>query len=160
MSLEAFLAAYEPALRAAHAADRERYAFPEDEIPDVIERTREAISTNRFNHDGPAYRAACKALGIKHTQTAIRAFCGVGTQQSAKSAKAVPLVQGDSTDPKDGTLIVRVAIDASTEELATLHAYYGIGPEAYAQRPLGEVELERWRRKHGLALIPGDRRTP
>lgn len=33
-----------------------------------------AMVNNTANHEGAGFRRACKAVGIKHTRTAIRAF--------------------------------------------------------------------------------------
>jgi hypothetical protein len=41
-------------------------------IETVADRMMRAVEQNTHNHSGRAFRIACKALGIKHTRTAIR----------------------------------------------------------------------------------------
>lgn len=43
-------------------------------VKEVADKMRAAIARNSFSHDGRAFKATCKALGIKHTQKAILAF--------------------------------------------------------------------------------------
>lgn len=74
--VDAFMVAYAPALTAAHAAGK--YEWPLAMLPTVTARMRAAFEAGSYNHGGPAMRLACKALGIKHTRTAIEAFLGRG----------------------------------------------------------------------------------
>lgn len=40
----------------------------------TLGRMQAAFITGSYNHDGKALRLACRALGIKHTRTAMEAF--------------------------------------------------------------------------------------
>lgn len=53
------------------------YAFPEAEIPKVIERMAEAIKKGSYNHEGKGFQMTAKKLGIKHTKKAIEEFLGL-----------------------------------------------------------------------------------
>jgi hypothetical protein len=50
------------------------YCWPVEQVPDVAERMTAAIVRGSFSHDGKAFSATCKTLGIKHTRKAIYAF--------------------------------------------------------------------------------------
>lgn len=70
--LDRWMAAYEPALAKAAAAGK--YPWPAADAPVVAGKMRAAIERGSYHHEGPAMHAACKALGIKYTRTAIEAF--------------------------------------------------------------------------------------
>jgi len=89
-NLDAFMAEYEKQLQIAVDTFPDEYPWAhKDEVthgnlgksllkkktvPEVGQSMRKAIETNSFSHDGRAFKATCKALGIKHTQKAIREF--------------------------------------------------------------------------------------
>lgn len=73
-NLQAFMEVYGPALLYAVQTDPDEYAFPEADVPKVVDRMRQAFERGSYNHDGRAIKAACRALGIKHTRKAIEAF--------------------------------------------------------------------------------------
>lgn len=72
--IDAFMAAYGPALAKARSEHPDEYAWPESLLPTVLERMRAALVRGSFNHDGYAMKGACKTLGIKHTRKAIVAY--------------------------------------------------------------------------------------
>ena len=74
--MDAFMAVYEPALRDAVIKHPDEYRWPVEDVPVVAGKMRAAIERGSANKDGPAFRAACKALGIKHTYTAIYEYLG------------------------------------------------------------------------------------
>ena len=44
-------------------------------VETVADRMEAAIRKGSFNKDSRAFKATCKTFGIKHTYTAIKAFC-------------------------------------------------------------------------------------
>lgn len=73
-NLDRFMDAYIPALADCVTRYPDEYAFPLDEVPLVAARMRAAFEKGSFNHDGRAIKAACKAVGIKHTRGALLLF--------------------------------------------------------------------------------------
>lgn len=73
-NFECFLEVYAEKLKEALKLHPEEYAWPESELPKVLERMRAAIERGTFNKDGHAFKAACKELKIKHTYKAIKEF--------------------------------------------------------------------------------------
>lgn len=74
--IETFMQAYTPALEAtakAHPAEYPWYAQGLS-VDTVAGRMRTAFAGGTFNHDSRAIRAACKAVGIKHTRGAMLAY--------------------------------------------------------------------------------------
>jgi alpha-D-ribose 1-methylphosphonate 5-triphosphate synthase subunit PhnI len=71
-NFQAFMEVYEEKL--IEARRRGDYEWPESELPQVLARMRAAIERGTANKDGPAFKATCKALGIKHTYQAINSF--------------------------------------------------------------------------------------
>jgi hypothetical protein len=84
-----FMEVYRPALQAAVEAHPAEYALglmldpgglnhvPETAAAYADRTARKmewAFASGNYNHDGHAIKAACKALGIKHTRKAIEAF--------------------------------------------------------------------------------------
>lgn len=69
-----FKAEYAKALLWAIEARPDDYAYGADKVPLVVDRMVKAWLSGRANHSGPAHRKACKALGIPHTQTALKAW--------------------------------------------------------------------------------------
>ncbi len=74
VKLDQFMGVYEPALREAVTHYPNEYLWPVEQVPIVAARMRAAIERNSHNHDGHAFKGACKALGIKHTRKAIDQF--------------------------------------------------------------------------------------
>lgn len=76
--LDEWFANYAPILASKVQEQPEVYAYPVAEVPNVCARLRAAIERGRsfraINKDSPAIKATCKALGIKHTYTAIDAW--------------------------------------------------------------------------------------
>jgi hypothetical protein len=77
IKLDLFTAVYPLKLKEAHTARPDLYAFPAEEVPTVAARMVEAVRRGSYNHEGPAFKATCKALGIPHTRKAIEAFLTV-----------------------------------------------------------------------------------
>lgn len=73
-NFECFMDVYAEKLREARIKFPDQYAWPETEFELVLGRMRTAIERGTFNKDGQAMKATCKALGIKHTYTAIREY--------------------------------------------------------------------------------------
>jgi hypothetical protein len=83
-NLDRFMAIYQPALReAVLTMAPQEYGFGVDEVPAVAARMRAAFERGSYNHDGRAIRATCKALGFKHTRTAIEAFLRAPAEPAA-----------------------------------------------------------------------------
>lgn len=74
---EEFIKVYGDSLKEAYKKYPEMYAFPEGEIPKVLERMTEAIKKGSYNHDGKAFQMTAKKLGIKYTRKAIEEFLGL-----------------------------------------------------------------------------------
>lgn len=72
--LDTFCAHYGPNLERAVRERPDEYAFPIEEVPLVLGRMRAALERGSYNHAGHALRWTCKALGMKHTRTAIEAY--------------------------------------------------------------------------------------
>lgn len=79
-ALDRFMAEYEPALYNAVRKHPEEYGFPLESVPIVAARMRTAFERGSYNHEGSGIKAACKALGIKHTRKAIEGFLTTGVQ--------------------------------------------------------------------------------
>lgn len=82
--LETFMAAYRVALLDAMTRYPAEYGVETRvaEIPALAETTANkmagALATGSYNHDGRGFKGACKALGLRHTRTAIDAYLEVG----------------------------------------------------------------------------------
>lgn len=74
-----FAEVYTAALKTAHAEHPEIYTFPASELPIVTEQMLAAWRRGSASNTGPAIKATCKALGIKTTYKAIRAYLETGT---------------------------------------------------------------------------------
>lgn len=75
-NVDRFFVVYrEELLRIVSAPDRGGYAYGPESVERVAAKMQAAAISGAFNHDGAAFRAACRRLGIKHTRTAILAYC-------------------------------------------------------------------------------------
>lgn len=74
-----FLEEYKAQLIKAVDEHPEEYAYPVSECEFVFARMNAAIEQGFYNKDSRAFRQTCKALKIKHTYQAIRAFLSTGT---------------------------------------------------------------------------------
>lgn len=161
MSEAKFREAYELALRAACTEHPDEYAYPADEAPAVVDKMLRAIHENKFNHAGRALRATCKALGIKHTQTAIKAFVipegAVLSVRDGVQRMEVPLVQG--TFHSSRNTILTVAQDATREELDAVMRNNGVDPAGYWERSVDSTAQRVWLKSQGLTLLCGRPRT-
>lgn len=54
----------------------EAYAWSIENLPVVLERMNAALDNGSYLKDSPAFKLTCKALGIKHTYTAISEYMG------------------------------------------------------------------------------------
>ena len=73
--LDRFFALYTQMLDNATRSHPEEYALVvRTGVEEVSRRMRIAVERGSWNHDGRAFKATCKALGIKHTRKAIKAF--------------------------------------------------------------------------------------
>ncbi len=75
-----FLEVYREKLAAAVAEHPLMYGWPIGELDTVMGRMAAAIDRRSYSKDGQAFRATCRALGIKHTYTAINEFINEGGQ--------------------------------------------------------------------------------
>lgn len=73
-NFECFMDEYAKQLRVSIEVNPQDYAWSVAEFDTVLARMRLAIERGSFNKDTPAFKRTCKALGIKHTYTAIREF--------------------------------------------------------------------------------------
>lgn len=73
-SFSKFVEVYEKNLRLALKEKPNEYAWPESDLPKVLERMKTAIKNGSFNKDGYAFKKTCKELGIKHTYTEIKKY--------------------------------------------------------------------------------------
>ena len=76
MNRERFLNEYETQLWLAVTNYPEEYGWSISELDAVYSRMVAAFDRGSYNKDSRAFRETCKALGIKHTYTAIREFIG------------------------------------------------------------------------------------
>ena len=73
-NFQAFLDAYREALQDSYKANPESYTWRPDQFDTVFGRMSEAIESGSFNKDSPAFKKACRVLGINHTYKAITEF--------------------------------------------------------------------------------------
>ena len=73
---EKFLSEYNHQLALAVVQYPSEYAWEAGELAAVYGRMVAAFDRGSYNKDSRAFRETCKALGIKHTYTAIREFIG------------------------------------------------------------------------------------
>jgi hypothetical protein len=52
----------------------ENYSWPLENAPMVAEKMNAAFERGSYNYDSHAIKMTCKALGLKHTKTAIEGF--------------------------------------------------------------------------------------
>lgn len=80
--LDSFVAVYAPTLARVARENPAEYPWVADTPTEiVVERMRDAFLRGSYNHTGAAIRATCRALGLKHTRTAIEEFLtGEGAQ--------------------------------------------------------------------------------
>lgn len=69
-----FLKLYKENLIKSVIEKPDHYAWPLSELDLVFERMASAIDRGSFNKESPAFKATCKALGLKHTYTEINKF--------------------------------------------------------------------------------------
>lgn len=74
VQVDRFMVFYSQALAVAVADHPDEYVFKVDMVPTVAARMQKAFLAGTYNHDGRAIKMACKAVGIKHTRTAMEAF--------------------------------------------------------------------------------------
>jgi hypothetical protein len=93
-NLDTWVKTYEEQLLKAVREHPEEYAYGEDKVPSVAAKMAVAFEKGTFNHDGRAIKATCRALGIKHTRTAIKAYIS----GSDKTAGCEKLPEGGMRD--------------------------------------------------------------
>lgn len=71
---ENFAAEYERQLRRAVETRPDQYHWPVSDVPVVAAKMMAAWDRGSANKDGLATQWTCKALGITHTYSAIRAY--------------------------------------------------------------------------------------
>jgi len=71
---QCFVDEYKKQLEHAVKTRPDEYAWPMSEFDAVLARIENAIKLGRFNKESSAFKATCKALGIKHTYRAIDEF--------------------------------------------------------------------------------------
>lgn len=64
----------------------EDYFYGVEQVPGVVVKMLRALDEDTANINGPAFKLACKRLGIKHTQKAIRAFRDEAPTASVRGA--------------------------------------------------------------------------
>lgn len=74
--LARFAEVYRAHLAAAVVSHPEEYAWPIENVPTVADKMIDAVRRDSFSKDGRAMRATFKALGVKHTYTALREWLG------------------------------------------------------------------------------------
>ena len=74
MNRETFIRTYREKLADAVRDHPDEYVWPLSELDAVMGRMVAALDRRSFNKDSRAFRATCKALGIKHTYAAIREY--------------------------------------------------------------------------------------
>lgn len=72
-----FLAVYKDALASALRSNPEDYVWHISELDAVFELMAAAIVKDTYNKDTAAIKKTCKALGIKHTYTAIKEYIAI-----------------------------------------------------------------------------------
>ena len=73
----AFRAAYEKSLTDAYNRDPDRYAYPVTDVPRVVEKMLAELALRGplgINRNTPAWKAACRACGVKNTAAEIEKF--------------------------------------------------------------------------------------
>lgn len=75
-NFECFMEVYSEALVKCVSDFPEDYPWYKEGLPiqTVVERMRVALNSGSYNHDGRAFSATCKKLGIRHTRRAIEQF--------------------------------------------------------------------------------------
>lgn len=76
-NFDTFMKVYTSKLLEAVTAHPQEYAFGPDKVPEVANRIGNAIMVGSYNHDGRAFKATCKELGIKYTRTGIEQYLGL-----------------------------------------------------------------------------------
>lgn len=83
-NLETFVAAYEVALRAAHAKTPSDYAFDTEELPKVVAKMKRAFVEGaifgKWPCQSPNIQKACRAVGIKPSFKALREYLTGGSK--------------------------------------------------------------------------------
>jgi hypothetical protein len=77
--METFMKVYEAELRFCLKCFPSEYAYTDDGVALVLDRMRTAIQEGTYNKDSRAIKRTCKALGIKHTYTAIKNYLEITT---------------------------------------------------------------------------------
>jgi hypothetical protein len=72
--MQTFLKTYAKELEKAVQKYPKEYGCSIEQIPGVLGRMAIAFQKGTYNKDGRAIRNTCKALGIKHSYTAINHF--------------------------------------------------------------------------------------
>ncbi len=82
--LKVFLGIYTGKLAEAVERSPDKYCYPVSEVPQVVERMRVAILRGSYSlHSSPAFKATCKALGIKFTYKAVREYLAITAEPVA-----------------------------------------------------------------------------
>lgn len=71
---EKFTDAYRAALTECVQNPKYDYRYGVARVPEVAAKMISAVADGSFNHDSPAFKLACKRLGIKSTRTAILTY--------------------------------------------------------------------------------------
>ena len=80
---EAFRAAYALHLAKNHAANRDKYVWPIEELPTIVERMIAALEMRAALLDSAAIKAACKMVKIKPGVQRIADFLKCETWEQA-----------------------------------------------------------------------------
>lgn len=72
--MKTWMTEYSKQLTRLITEDPQAYCWPASELPSVLAKMRVAFHNRNYDKDGGAVKATCKALGIKHTYTAINHF--------------------------------------------------------------------------------------
>lgn len=84
---------YEEQLKQTVQKYPEEYAYGVDEVPAVVKKMGVAFEKGTYNHDGKAIKATCRALGIKHTRTAIKDYLNGSGKSADKKAGSNDVIE-------------------------------------------------------------------
>lgn len=97
-NLDGFIKVYEKNLRQVVEKNPGEYSWPISEVPAVAERMRKAIIGNSYSHQGKAFVATAKELGIKPTRKAIEEY--LSKAPDSEESKRAPTNLGAKVTPQ------------------------------------------------------------
>lgn len=73
-NIDKFMAVYSAALKKRREEHPLEYGWPQEKLPEVLERVRRSVISGEFIKDDPTVKATCKALRIGNTYKAINSY--------------------------------------------------------------------------------------